>query len=144
MKWIQKILAGFLLIIGVPMSLLAIIHIMRPATTEAEIENRDGAIATLALLGLPCSGAGGWLIWNLQQRHQKALKAKAMQQSNEQEQIFLQMLQEQQGAITILEFATQAQVSLETAKTYLDQQAIRLNGNFDATDSGGIVYRFPV
>jgi hypothetical protein len=35
-------------------------------------------------------------------------------------------------------------MSLEEAKTFLDEKANRLNASFDVADNGAVVYRFPV
>jgi hypothetical protein len=53
-------------------------------------------------------------------------------------------LQESDGKLTTVQLATRANISLEEAKAYLDEKALLLNGDFDATDTGAIVYKFPL
>ncbi len=50
----------------------------------------------------------------------------------------------QAGDLTIVQFATAAQVPVEQAKAFLDQKAQVLNASFDVKDTGAIVYRFPL
>jgi len=69
---------------------------------------------------------------------------KPKQAAREQEQIFLNLLQESNGKLTTVQLATRANISLEEAKAYLDEKALQLNGDFDTTDSGSIVYQFPL
>lgn len=136
MKWLRKLMAGLLLLWGLPLSLWAVIEAANP---EVDSEQRQGAIAALCLFGLPAVAGGGWLVYGLHQQHRAAL-----QQSNQAlEQLFLQLLQESQGEVHPILFATKAQIPLDQAKAYLDKKALLLNGNFEATDSGGILYRFP-
>jgi hypothetical protein len=92
------------------------------------------------LIGLPPTAVGGWLIWNLRQQHQRSLEDLA----DQQEQRFLQILQDQKGDLTMLQFATANQMSLEEAKTYLDEKAKLLDASFDVSETGAVVYRFPV
>jgi hypothetical protein len=137
MGLLQKVLAGVCLLIGVPIVLLASVEMLNPNT---EAEDRSAMGAALVLFGLPPTALGGWLIWNVRQRHQRSLTDLAEQQ----EQRFLQLLQEQNGSLTVLQYATATQLSLEEAKVFLDDQATRLNASFDVADNGAVVYRFPV
>lgn len=61
----------------------------------------------------------------------------------EREQLFLRLLQQGEGAITVTKFALSAQISIEEAKLYLDEKATQLNANFEANDKEGLIYRFP-
>ncbi|PSN19460.1 hypothetical protein C7271_07200 [filamentous cyanobacterium CCP5] len=136
MKWLRKLAAGLLLLWGLPLSLWAVLEAANP---EVDSEQRQGAIAALCLFGLPAVAAGGWLVYGLHQQHRSAIE----RETQALEQLFLQLLQETQGEIHPIVFATKAQLPLDQAKVYLDQKARLLNGNFDATESGGIIYRFP-
>jgi hypothetical protein len=137
MRLLKKIAAGFLLTIGLPVVVLALFDIVNPNTPA---DDRGDALAALIILGLPPTALGGWLVQNLRSTSQKSEQQKQL----ELEQRFLELLQESGGSLTVVQFATKAQLPIAEAKTYLDQKAVQLNGTFEATDTGGIVYRFPV
>lgn len=136
MKWLRKLIAGILLLWGLPLSLWAVLESANP---EVDSEQRQGAIAALCLFGLPAVAGGGWLIYGLHRQHLASMQ----NDDYTLEQLFLQLLQENRGEIHPIVFATKAQMPLEQAKAYLDQKAQLLNGDYAVTDSGGIVYRFP-
>ncbi|NER84895.1 MAG: hypothetical protein F6K42_36345 [Leptolyngbya sp. SIO1D8] len=137
MRWVKKIVAGLLLIWGMPISLMAIVNLVNPQTAA---EDKEGALAALAIFGLPPIALGGWLVFNLRQNRQALLA----QEEQELEQLFLQIIQDNKGVVTLVTFATQTNLSLEASKTYLDEKAIQLNGLYEVSEAGGIVYRFPL
>lgn len=137
MPLLQKVLAGFCLLIGLPIIIVATVEILNPTSSD---EDRSGSVAALAIFGLPPTALGGWLIWNLRQQYERSLEDLAEQQ----EQRFLQLLQDQKGDLTVLQFATATQMSLEESKVYLDEKAQQLNASFDVLDNGAVVYRFPL
>ncbi|MEM0979323.1 MAG: hypothetical protein AAGH78_03520 [Cyanobacteria bacterium P01_H01_bin.58] len=135
MKWFKKTVAGLLLLWGIPISVWAAVDSMNPQS-----DNREGAVAALIIFGLPPTALGGWLVWTLRQDH------KTMLERGDQalERIFLQLLQENRGVVNPILFATKTQLSLEASTKYLDEKALQLNGLYEATDQGGIEYRFPL
>jgi hypothetical protein len=135
-KTLKKITAGIFLIIGISILLLGTIDLANPKATK---KDKEGALAAIVLFSLPSTTIGTWLIWNLHQQHQQQIKKSNL----EKEQLFLHLLQEHQGEITITQFALTAQISIEAAQLYLDQKAKQLNANFEANDDQGIVYKFP-
>lgn len=137
MRLLQKVSAGFCLLIGLPIIIMATVEILNPATNE---EDRSGSMAALVIFGLPPTALGAWLTWNLRQQHVRSLEDLA----DQQEQRFLQLLQDQKGDLTVLQFATATQLSLEESKVYLDEKAQQLNASFDVLDNGAVVYRFPL
>lgn len=137
MKLIQKIAAGIFLTIGVSFSLVCLIPFFNP---EASAEDKEAGFAAFAVIGLPPTIAGGVLIWNLRRQHRQNLQKLLL----EQERLFIELINQQEGKITVIEFATAAQISLEEAKMYLEQKSKELNANFEATDSGAMVYLFPI
>lgn len=137
MKLVKQALAGLFLLIGLPITLWAVVDVANPAT---DAEQRAGAGAALAFLGLPSTALGAWLVWDLRQHQQQSSEALLQQQ----EQQFLKLLQAHGGKLTVIQFATETQMSLEDSKEFLDQQAKFLNASFDVSDTGAIVYRFPV
>jgi hypothetical protein len=136
MNTIKKITAGIFLIIGISILLLGTIDLANPKATN---KNKEGALAAIVLFSIPSTSLGAWIVWSLRQQHLKQVK----QLNLEKEQLFLHLLQEHQGEITITQFALTAQISIEAAKLYLDEKAKQLNANFEANDDKGIVYKFP-
>ncbi|MTJ10908.1 MULTISPECIES: hypothetical protein [unclassified Anabaena] len=136
MNTIKKITAGFFLTIGLAIFILGTVDLTNPNTTQ---KGKEGALGAMVLFGLPSTALGTWIIWSLRQQHQKQLK----QLNLEKEQLFLNLLQQQEGEITITKFALAAQIPIEEAKLYLDEKAKQLNGNFEASNEGGIIYKFP-
>lgn len=137
MRLIQKILAGASLFIGVPLLLLGILIWFDTEETRSEKIN---VFAGSLFLGLPPTGLGGFLIWNLMRTNpdEKRLSAKS------KEQQFLQLLQETGGGITPIRLASETGMSLEESKAYLDEKAKQLNATFDVSEEGGITYRFHI
>jgi hypothetical protein len=137
MNAIKKMLIGFFLIIGLPITSLTIIQLLDSNTTP---EDREGALAALFILGLPPTGIAAYLIFDL--KHSQ--KNKVSKNQINKEQIFLKILAENAGEITVLKFAVEAQLSFEQAREYLDNQAKQLNADFSVNDEGGIIYKFYV
>lgn len=137
MRFLQKALAGFCLLIGLPVVLLTLLQLTNPDTSP---QDRDEASAALFILGFPPTALGGWLVWNLRNSRQQTAQKKRQRQ----EQRFLEILQKQQGQITILQLAAATEMPLDDAKAFLDQQATLLNADFDVSETGAVVYRFPV
>jgi len=137
MRIVIKIAAGLLLLIGVPITILASVDVLNPQTSD---EDRGDSFAALMILGLPPTVLGGLFVYSLRQQRQ-AFKER---DDLALEQMFLKLLQENQGAVSPIVFATQAQLSLDEAKKFLDEKAVQLNGLYEATEMGGIIYRFPL
>ncbi|MBW4482862.1 MAG: hypothetical protein KME14_09995 [Tildeniella torsiva UHER 1998/13D] len=137
MRFLQKTLAGTCLFFGLLIVLVATVEILNPTTSD---EDRSGSVAALVIFGLPPTALGAWLIWNLRQQYERSLENLA----DQQEQRFLQLLQDHKGDLTVLQFATATQLSLEESKVYLDEKAQQLNASFDVLDNGAVVYRFPL
>ncbi|PZO44726.1 MAG: hypothetical protein DCF17_03655 [Shackletoniella antarctica] len=137
MRMLQKALAGGCLLFGLWITLLATTELV---SSDEDFEDRAEAGVALVLFGLAPTALGTWLAWNLRHNSQRSSQTLALQQ----EQLFLQLLQGQAGDLTIVQFATAAQVPVEQAKAFLDQKAQVLNASFDVKDTGAIVYRFPL
>ena len=138
MRHLQKSLAGVCLLIGIPVILLTMMDLTNPNTSP---QDRSEASAALFILGFPPTALGGWLVWNLRQSRQQA----AQQLIKQREQRFLALLQQQQqGQLTVLQFAVAAAISIEEAKAFLDEKAKALDAHFEVSDTGAVVYRFPV
>jgi predicted transcriptional regulator len=136
MKTIKKIFAGFFLIIGLSILLIGTIELVNPNSTK---KDKEGGLAAIVVFSLPSTAIATWLIWSLKQDYRQKVK----QIETAKEQVFLQLLQETEGKITITKFALSANISIEEAKEYLDIKSQQLNGDFEASDEGGIIYKFP-
>lgn len=92
-------------------------------------------LPVLVIAGL---GAGGYWLWRQwkqqqqqQQRRQARLDAK-----------FYQLLRQQQGHISVLDFAMYAQIHGAAAQDYLNAQAQAFLAHFETTARGDIIYVF--
>lgn len=92
-------------------------------------------LPVLAAVGL---GAAGYWLWRQrqrrkrqQQRHQARLNTK-----------FYQLLQRQQGRISVLDFAMHTRLDGTAAQTYLNAQAQAFSAYFETTLRGDIIYVF--
>ncbi len=137
MRFLQKTLAGFFFLVGLPVVLLALLQLTNPNTSQ---EDRDGASAALFILGFPPTALGSWLVWNL--RHSSKQSSQTALQ--EREQLFLELLQSHGGKLTVLQFAATVKMPVDEAKLFLDQKAKALDATFDVSDTGAVVYQFPV
>lgn len=137
MQTLKKILAGFFLLAGLPILLVGAADLV---DHDSSREDKEGAIAAIGFFGLPSVAiAAGLLVsWRQQQQRQQ------QQLSLGQEQMFLQLLQQHNGAMTVVDFALAANIPIEDAKAYLDQKAKQLDASFEVSDSREVVYRFPV
>ncbi|PSN09970.1 hypothetical protein C7271_26860 [filamentous cyanobacterium CCP5] len=139
MKQLQKTMARACLLFGLSISLLAAVYAVGSGE-DFELEDSAEAGVALVLFGLAPTALGGWLAWNLRHGDRQSSQSLSLQQ----EQMFLQLLQNQAGDLTIIQFAAAAQLPIEQAKAFLDQKAQLLNATFEVKDTGAIVYRFPL
>ncbi|WP_016949929.1 hypothetical protein [Anabaena sp. PCC 7108] len=170
MKTAEKLAAGWLLTLGFMFLTISVSAVSTKNTTlkpilpglenEAltkDIINKD-AIYQLdntamqgIIFGVPTAILGVWLALGLYKQNQQDKKA-INQQMHEylrcQEQAklskFYQMLQENQGKITLLNFAMQSQLPATEARQYLDEKAKEFNANFQVTEEGAVSYHFDV
>ncbi|MBD2667043.1 hypothetical protein B6N60_00057 [Richelia sinica FACHB-800] len=136
MKIIKKILAGTFLTIGLGVLMLGTNDLIDQKKTD---EDKEGALAAIVILGLPSTAIGTWIIWSLQRQYQKELQQIYLNK----EQMFLQLLEQEQGRITITKFALYAQIPIEESKQFLEEKAKQLNANYETNEQAGIIYIFP-
>jgi hypothetical protein len=132
MRSIQKLLAGGLLTIGLVFLLMVVLLTFQKERTQ---KDQDALLGGL-LLGLPSTLAGSWIIWNLRAQRQRDRQIHL-------QKIFYKLLPENDGKISILQFAIASQVSGEEAKQYLDIKAQEFNANFNVVETT-VVYEFGV
>ena len=140
-KIIKKTVAGFLLLIGVPIILLVGVEALSP-TTEAE--DREGALAALFLFGMPPTLAGCSLLWSVSQQN-KLEKQKREQEVQEYLQsVFFHLVSRGKGRISLLGFSQAASVSGEVAQKFLEEKAQEFDAHFDVRESGTVTYHFKI
>jgi hypothetical protein len=138
MKFLTKLTAGFLLMSGFLCLMVSVSALSQlPDKDQNTLEQQDatdtfvGGIA----LGVPLVAGGGYMLWGLRRRNEKLLRDRL-------DSTFYQMLKADNGRITVLQLAMEAQLSGEQAKQYLDQKAKEFNATFETSDQGNISYLF--
>ncbi|MGB3572424.1 MAG: hypothetical protein WA783_02880 [Phormidesmis sp.] len=112
--------------------------------TLLSTDSRDKKLDTLLgslVIGIPSTAWGSGLIGASRQpsRRQKALA----EQRQLQQALYL-LIQSSKGRLTPIQFAIAANISIDEAEDFLNHQAKSLDANFEVTDSGALVYLFPV
>lgn len=92
----------------------------------------------LPLFALAGLAAGGYYLWQ-QQRYQKRQRQQQQARINAK---FYQLLQQQQGRISVLDFAMHTQLGGTAAQAYLNTQAQAFSAFFETTLQGDIIYVF--
>lgn len=77
----------------------------------------------------------------LQQTRQKKSLLVAAQQQRLQ-LIFLELIDQNAGKITVLNFAKSSGISIELAQDYLAEKAKELNADFEVDEQGRVLYLF--
>jgi len=111
---------------------------------KAAPEDKEGAVAALIIFTIPSTIMGGFLSWSLvqQNRQEQALLAASKQQCLQS--VFLELIEQNAGTITVLQLAKNADISIQLAKQYLDEKAKELSADFEVSENGNISYRFPL
>ncbi len=130
MKLATKIIAGILLGVGIPVSLLTTANLVASSNRRQQL----GAITALVMVGLPATAAGGGLLLQaIQQRLQTE------QRLREQ---FFHLLRKGNGELTVLKFAMETGLDGDMARAYLDERAKEFNATFHVTEEGKFSYYF--
>ena len=130
----QKIFAGIFLSVGFVFLLVSVSTIFNKNPTK---EDQSAALGGL-IIGVPSMAAGLVIVQGIKNKKKQLELLPARQL----EAIFLQALQENDGKISIVNFAISSKLSLEESKEYLDKKASQLNGDFDVAEDGKISYHF--
>ncbi len=103
MKILKKVGAGLLLSLGFFCLMIAIGGLVdKDETPQEERESLDTVIGGIAF-GVPLMAAGGWIIRGLRKQYQKDI-------SDRLQSVFYQLVQQKNGYINVLNFATAAQI----------------------------------
>ncbi|MEH2091510.1 hypothetical protein [Nostoc sp.] len=159
MKTAEKLAAGWLLTLGFMfVTLSATAALEKFATRKAIIiptdeyefnapnatyEDNNTAAAGL-IFGVPTLTLGTWLALGLYRQSRQEKKAINQQVSDRLQSIFYEMLQENNGRVTVLGFAIQSQLPAAHARQYLDEKAKEFNANFKVNEEGAVSYHFDV
>lgn len=104
-------------------------------------EDRNAALGGL-FLGIPPVAIGGGLAGALYQQQQKQRQAKAIASAQALQTQFYELLQTNDGQITVLQFASATGLTGGEAKAYLNERAQEFGADFIVSDSGEITYHF--
>lgn len=161
MKTAEKLAAGWLLTLGfmfMTLSVSATIDknaMLKPIPSVGIEEtpdflNRDAyymldMTAKQGLIfGVPTLVLGGWLTMSLYRRGRQEKKALKQEMSDRLQSTFYQMIEENNGRITLLSFAMQSDLPAKAARQYLDEKAREFNANFKVNEDGAVSYHFDV
>ena len=139
MKLMKKFLAGCFLLFGIPFSTVMIWEIINPKTAEIDKQN---AVAALTILTIPSTIMGGWLSWSLVQQKKREQTLLIESEQKRIEFVFLELIENNSGKITVLQLARNAQISTQSAKEYLDEKAKELSADFEVNENGNVSYSF--
>ena len=95
-----------------------------------------GTIATVwRTVELGVMAIGAWTIWSSYQQIKQRKKAYL-------QEVFSQLLEENNGCITALDLAMKGNISAPAAKKYLERRAQEFAAEFEMNQQGGILYLF--
>jgi hypothetical protein len=108
----------------------------------------------LICLGITAGSAklGQWLMknpslsgeGNQQVKSEQQTGTKDLQSTLDLQSIFYKLVEKNQGSITVMQLAIAAGISGEDSKAYLEQQAKQFEANFEVSETGTVVYTFPL
>lgn len=128
MARLNKLIPGLLLAVGIPLSLFAVTSLLNP-----QQKDKTGSLV-LMVIALPATAAGGWLaLGKSKEGGNKGDRLKS---------IFFQLLMEDNGRISVMQFAKATQISKEEARQYLEEKAKEFNATAKSDDRGGVSYYF--
>ena len=136
-KTARKAAAGLLLAIGFPIVLLSGAHLADPSAGVREL-----SLVILTFVGLPPTATAGWLLWGLWEQNRVERVQQAQARVDRLTATFFQLLKENNGIVTPLQFAMKAQLPGSEAKEYLEIRAKEFDAELDVNDRGNILYRF--
>jgi hypothetical protein len=161
MKTAEKLAAGWLLTLGFMFLTTSVTAVIAQNTTfkpilpgiedealakdfinHEALYQLDNTAAQGIVFGVPTALLGGWLALGLYKQSRQDQKALTQQKNQHLRSQFYQILQTNNGRITLLGFAMQSQLPAAEAKEYLDQKAKEFNANFQVNEEGGVSYHF--
>jgi hypothetical protein len=102
----------------------------------------------LICLGITAGSAklGQWLMKNpsLSGEGNQQVKSEQQTGTTDLQSTFYKLVEKNQGSITVMQLAIAAGISGEDSKAYLEQQAKQFEANFEVSETGTVVYTFPL
>ncbi|MEB3278910.1 MAG: hypothetical protein VKK42_08345 [Lyngbya sp.] len=89
---------------------------------------------------------GQWLMKKppLSDEGNQQVKSDQQTETKDLQSTFYKLVEKNQGSITVMQLAIAAGISGEDSKAYLEQQAKQFEAHFDVSETGTIVYKFPL
>jgi hypothetical protein len=160
MKTAEKLAAGWLLTLGFMFVTLSVSAVLEknatkkvvvyptdkydfPAPNPNTYEDDNTAVGGL-VFGVPTLILGGWLALGLYSQSRQEKKVLNQQMDDRLQSVFYEMLEENNGRMTLLGFAMQSQLPAADARQYLDKKAQEFNANFKVSEEGAVSYHFEV
>lgn len=144
-KSIKKILAGFFLLLGVPLLILCIVFIINPdlaGSPPSSSEARAMWVTVLLTIPIPSTAIGSYLVWSIVQQNKREAQREQEKEDQRLRKIFFNLVQQQGGEITVFQFSVAAQISGKLARKYLDKFAEEYNATFRVDNRGNVIYTF--
>jgi hypothetical protein len=140
MKWFLWTVSVGLASLGGLLLLMSLLLVSGP---EASREDRDVSAGLFALAVPPLVGGTG-LAWGLYFYQRHAARQRQQAEAEQLQKLFYDLVQQQQGRLTVLQFAAAANLSGTAAKQYLDERAKEFGADFTSEAAGEVTYLFPV
>ncbi|MBD0337381.1 MAG: hypothetical protein ICV62_17985 [Cyanobacteria bacterium Co-bin13] len=140
MKWFLWAASVGLASLGGLLLLLSLTLVSNP---QANQEDRDGSLALFVFAVPPLVGGTG-LAWGLYFHQRNAERLRQQAEVEQLQKLFYDLVQRQQGRLTVLQFAAAANLSGTAAKQYLDERAKEFGADFTSEAAGEVTYHFPV
>jgi hypothetical protein len=159
MKTVEKLAAGWLVTLGFMFLAISASEIVDRSAQSIKIypvedeqiftapnahKDSNDTILGGIIFGGPTIILGTWLSLELYLQSRRDKKLIAQQKNDYLQSQFYQILQQNHGKVTLLNFAMQSQLPPAAAKQYLDQKAKEFNANFQVNEEGGVSYHFDV
>lgn len=138
LKFFKKIGAGVLFSIGAPIVVLAGYGLLDGSETIRQL-----SIVIMAI-GLPPTGIAGWLMWSLMRQHRQDAIALSQAQRQKLQATLFRLLKQNNGRISLLQFAMEADLPGDSAKDYLKAQARVFDAEVEVSTGGNPIYCFEV
>lgn len=132
MKFLKQVSASLAIGFG---SICIIAAIYAPFNSDLTKREKIDQTWACLLVGVPVTGWGVWILRGLARKQQKEI-------SDRLNTTFYKMVKENNGQLTVLRFAMEAQLPGKEARQYLDEKAREFQASFDVTENGDVTYRF--
>ncbi|MBC7825792.1 MAG: ribosomal protein L7/L12 [Candidatus Parcubacteria bacterium] len=132
MRRVNTIVAGMLLGIGLPISLVCVLDLIQGNLNDSV---QSDMITALIFLGLLPLAIGSWLAFNNTRQSKKSERDRL-------QRVFFNLLRDGDGNINVLRFSMEANISGAEAKIYLDERAKEFNAAFNVSEEGRVFYYF--